>query len=119
VNLTDYHAKYFAYALTKRRASDSAEKLASTLVDAQVDLNPHQVEAGEKRRDVQVAREVEFAARGTQGLRGDRADAGLRAARIRRTPDGCGSKWPDMRRPLVPASADRQSRKITRVSKGG
>lgn len=44
-DLTPYHAKYFAYELTKRSASDSVQKLASTLVDAQVDLNPHQVEA--------------------------------------------------------------------------
>jgi SNF2 family DNA or RNA helicase len=43
--LTDYHAKYFAYELTKRCASDSPERLAGALVDAQVDLNPHQVEA--------------------------------------------------------------------------
>ena len=43
--LTDYHAKYFAYHLTKRCASDNIEKLAGALVDAQVDLNPHQVEA--------------------------------------------------------------------------
>jgi adenine-specific DNA-methyltransferase len=45
MNLTDYHAKYFAYELTKRCPSDSLEKLAGALVDAQVDLNPHQVEA--------------------------------------------------------------------------
>lgn len=43
--LTDYHAKYFAHELTKRCPSDSPEKLAGALVDAQVDLNPHQVEA--------------------------------------------------------------------------
>ena len=43
--LTEYHAKYFAYELTKKSSSDSMQKLASTLVDAQVDLNPHQVEA--------------------------------------------------------------------------
>ncbi|MCK5147892.1 DEAD/DEAH box helicase family protein [bacterium] len=43
--ITPYHAKYFAYELTKRSASDSIQKLASTLVDAQVDLNPHQVDA--------------------------------------------------------------------------
>jgi hypothetical protein len=42
---TDYHAKYFAFELTKRCASDSMEKLAASLGDAQVDLNPHQVEA--------------------------------------------------------------------------
>lgn len=45
MNLTPYHAKYFAYELTKRSSSDSVQKLASTLVDAQVDLKPHQVEA--------------------------------------------------------------------------
>ncbi len=44
-NLTPYHAKYFAHELTKRCPSDSLEKLASALVDAQVDLNPHQVDA--------------------------------------------------------------------------
>lgn len=43
--ITPYHAKYFAYKLTKRCPSDSMEKLASALVDAQVDLNPHQIEA--------------------------------------------------------------------------
>jgi hypothetical protein len=42
---TDSHAKYFAHELTKRCASDSIEKLAGALVDAQVDLKPHQVEA--------------------------------------------------------------------------
>jgi SNF2 family DNA or RNA helicase len=42
---TAYHAKYFAHGLTKRCASDNLEKLASALSDAQVDLNPHQVEA--------------------------------------------------------------------------
>jgi ERCC4-related helicase len=45
MQFTPYHAKYFAYELTKRSASDSMQKLAATLVDAQVDLNPHQVEA--------------------------------------------------------------------------
>lgn len=44
-NLTSFHAKYFAYELTRRCASDSVEKLAAALSDAQVDLNPHQVEA--------------------------------------------------------------------------
>lgn len=43
--LTPYHAKYFAYELTKKNSADSMEKLASAFVDAQVDLNPHQVEA--------------------------------------------------------------------------
>ncbi|MCK6600343.1 MAG: DEAD/DEAH box helicase [Bacteroidetes bacterium] len=45
MTLTPFHAKYFAWELTKRSSSDTIQKLASTLVDAQVDLNPHQVEA--------------------------------------------------------------------------
>ena len=43
--MTDYHAKYFAFELTRRFPSDSLEKLTRSLADAQVDLNPHQVEA--------------------------------------------------------------------------
>lgn len=45
MNTTDYHAKYFAYELTKRCSSDSMEKLAGAVAGAQVDLNPHQVDA--------------------------------------------------------------------------
>lgn len=43
--LTKYQSQYYAWLLTRRAAGDSVELLASTLVDAQVDLNPHQVEA--------------------------------------------------------------------------
>lgn len=43
--ITDYHAKLLAHELTRRSASDSIERLAGVLSDAQVDLNPHQVEA--------------------------------------------------------------------------
>ena len=42
---TAYHASYFAHELTKRASSGSIERLAASLADAQVDLNPHQVEA--------------------------------------------------------------------------
>lgn len=43
--LTPYHSKYFAFELSKRCSSDSPEKLASAVASAQVDLNPHQVDA--------------------------------------------------------------------------
>lgn len=43
--LSTEQAKYIAYQLTKRSSSDSPEKFSATLYDAQVDLNPHQVEA--------------------------------------------------------------------------
>src|SRR6266852_2872015 len=42
---SDYQAKYFAYDLTRRCAPDSADKLAGVVAGAQVDLNPHQVDA--------------------------------------------------------------------------
>ncbi len=45
MQLTPYHAKYFAYELTKRYSSNSLEKFTASLSDAQVDLNPHQVDA--------------------------------------------------------------------------
>jgi superfamily II DNA or RNA helicase len=45
MSLTPYHAKFFAHELTKRSSSDNVDKLASALSDAQVDLNPHQIEA--------------------------------------------------------------------------
>ncbi|MCX7069381.1 MAG: SNF2-related protein [Gammaproteobacteria bacterium] len=43
--LTPYQSQYVAWLLTRRAAGDSIESLASTLVDSQVDLNPHQVDA--------------------------------------------------------------------------
>jgi len=43
--ITDYHATYFAHELTKRCPPDSIEKLAGAVASAQVDLNPHQVDA--------------------------------------------------------------------------
>lgn len=45
MNVTPYHTKLFAHELTRRCPSDDVEKLAGALVDAQVDLNPHQIEA--------------------------------------------------------------------------
>ncbi|HET8524881.1 MAG TPA: SNF2-related protein, partial [Thermomicrobiales bacterium] len=45
MRLTDYQAKYYSYELTRRAAPDSLDKLASAVAGAQVDLNPHQVDA--------------------------------------------------------------------------
>jgi adenine-specific DNA-methyltransferase len=45
MHLTDYHSKYLAYELTKRCPFDSVEKLAGAVAGAQVDLNPHQIDA--------------------------------------------------------------------------
>ena len=44
VDLTPYHAKYFAHDLT-RRAPAGMDRLSMSLFDASVDLNPHQIEA--------------------------------------------------------------------------
>src|SRR5919109_1178019 len=43
--ITLYHAKYYAHELSRRFPSDSLEKLAGAVASAQVDLNPHQVDA--------------------------------------------------------------------------
>lgn len=42
---TEYHAKLYAHELGRRHSVADAGKLAAALLDAQVDLNPHQVEA--------------------------------------------------------------------------
>ena len=41
---TAYHAKYFAHALT-REGGEGVDRLARSLFDACVDLNPHQIES--------------------------------------------------------------------------
>lgn len=43
--LTPFQAKYLAYELTRQRPSGDLGKLTASLQDAQVDLNPHQVDA--------------------------------------------------------------------------
>ena len=43
--MTDYHASYIAHELMRWHAADSADRLAAVVAGAQVDLNPHQVEA--------------------------------------------------------------------------
>ena len=45
MTLTDHQAKYFAHELTLRHPPDSLERLAGAVAGAQVDLNPHQVDA--------------------------------------------------------------------------
>jgi SNF2 family DNA or RNA helicase len=45
MTITDYHAKYIAWELTRQRPSDSDDRLAGAVANAQVDLNPHQVDA--------------------------------------------------------------------------
>ena len=43
--ITDYHAKYFAYDLTRQSPGGAVDQLSKSLFDASVDLNPHQIEA--------------------------------------------------------------------------
>ena len=44
VKIAPHHAKYLAFDLT-RRATEGIDRLSMSLFDAQVDLNPHQIEA--------------------------------------------------------------------------
>ena len=43
--LSAYHAKYYAHELTRQVAGDDIDRLSTSLFDASVDLNPHQIEA--------------------------------------------------------------------------
>lgn len=43
--ITPFHAKYYAFELTRRHAANEAGRLSQSLFDASVDLNPHQIEA--------------------------------------------------------------------------
>lgn len=45
MDITKYHAKYFAHELTRQLPTNDIGKFTASLQDAQVDLNPHQVEA--------------------------------------------------------------------------
>ena len=45
MNITDYQTKYFAHELTRRFPPDSVEKVTVAFAGAQVDLNPHQIDA--------------------------------------------------------------------------
>ena len=43
--LSNQQKQYLSWLLTKKSADNSVDSLASTLIDSQVDLNPHQVDA--------------------------------------------------------------------------
>lgn len=45
VMLSNQQKQYLSWLLTKKSADNSIDSLASTLIDSQVDLNPHQVDA--------------------------------------------------------------------------
>jgi hypothetical protein len=38
--LTEHHAKYYAWELTRRRAASEEDRISQSLFDASVDLNP-------------------------------------------------------------------------------
>lgn len=43
--ITPYHAKYFAHEISAKKPSAAIDRLTTSLFDAAVDLNPHQIEA--------------------------------------------------------------------------
>ena len=44
-NLTPYHSKYYATLLTLQNSSSGMDRLSQSIFNAQIDINPHQVEA--------------------------------------------------------------------------
>jgi hypothetical protein len=69
---TAYHAKYFAFELTKRCASDSLEKLAASLADAQVDMTTPSGRGGSFRVSLPVLQGRDSRGRG-RARKGDRS----------------------------------------------
>ena len=45
MHYSPHQLAYFAHKLTLRAAADSMDAIAGALLDAQVDLNPHQIDA--------------------------------------------------------------------------
>ena len=45
MQITDYHAKYYAHELKKHCPAGDIERLIPMLLSAQVDLNPHQLDS--------------------------------------------------------------------------
>lgn len=45
IAFSDFHAKLYAHELLRRCPSDSIERLTAALLNSQVDLNPHQIDA--------------------------------------------------------------------------
>ena len=45
MNYNYYHSKYYAHLLTLQNSSNSIDRLSQSIFNAQIDLNPHQVEA--------------------------------------------------------------------------
>jgi len=43
--ITPHQTQYFAWQLTRRLSSEDEDKLTGAIMDAQIDLNPHQVDA--------------------------------------------------------------------------
>jgi len=43
--LTPFHAKFYAWELTRRRRGGDVDRISQSLFDASVDLNPHQIDA--------------------------------------------------------------------------
>ena len=96
--LTAYQSQYVAWLLSRRMFGDSADLLASTLVDAQVDLNPHQVDAAFFAFESPLSKGVIFA--DEVGL-GKTIEAGLVIAR----------RWAERKRHIliiVPANLRKQ-----------
>jgi len=55
---TFFHSQYYAYELTKQNSSYSIGRLNQSLINATVDLNPHQVEAVFEEIEVKLQQKV-------------------------------------------------------------
>jgi len=45
MDITPYHAKYYAHELSIQNSGNGVDRLSQSLFDASIDLNPHQIDA--------------------------------------------------------------------------
>lgn len=48
--ITEYHAKYYAYELTRQHRGGDIDRISQSLFDAAVDLNPRQIDGALEQR---------------------------------------------------------------------
>jgi len=67
---TPYHARYFAHELSRRRPPSGDDRLSTSLFDACVDLNPHQIDAAMFALQSPISSRTPSTSRSAGGTRG-------------------------------------------------
>ena len=104
--IAPYHARYFAWELTRRRAASEDDRLPQSLFDASIGLNPQQTGAARFAPSTPIRKGVVLAARTLRHLRQagvlDPPDREVRRVVSSSSP-GCGGTRPAAPRRCSPA----------------